>query len=342
LHLESGEPDFALTIAEEAHQIARKIDYRRGQAAALQRQAMVHLQKEDPEMAFSLAGEARKLCRAIQDKQGETNMLNTMAHASLRQCQQSDEALKHLNQSNKGLSKEHTNALRRASREAFAQAKSSVTLARWMGDRVQEGIALTYLAQAHIVGGRLKEALKTATEAEVLFQEMGDEVEQVHALVIQAEVHAMLKNNDEAIECATTAMNLAKTLGDTQVEDRAYTVIDNIRGKPQQTQVVATQQAQFQVEDAPAASAQVAAKKGLDPEWVKDIVSKTILASVATDDDEIHEDSPLMEVGMDSLSSVSFRNGLNQQLGLNLPAALMFDYPSQRAIVDHVLELSRE
>merc|ERR1712190_617698 len=82
------------------------------------------------------------------------------------------------------------------------------------------------------------------------------------------------------------------------------------------------------------------AKKGLDPAHVKDIVSKTVLASLATDD-EVHEDSPLMETGMDSLTSVSFRNGLNQRLGMNLPAALMFDYPSQRAIVDHVIEVSQ-
>merc|ERR1712217_379128 len=86
--------------------------------------------------------------------------------------------------------------------------------------------------------------------------------------------------------------------------------------------------------------AAVAEKKGMDPEHVRQIVNSTALGSLATDE-EIHIDSPLMESGMDSLSSVAFRNSLNQQLGMNLPAALMFDYPSQRAIIDHVVEQSK-
>jgi len=27
---------------------------------------------------------------------------------------------------------------------------------------------------------------------------------------------------------------------------------------------------------------------------------------------------------------------------MNLPAALMFDYPSQRAIIDHIVEMSKQ
>jgi len=268
-----------------------------------------------------------------------------MAHASLKLCMQSEDALKALEgQKNSHVQKEHASALRRASREALAHAKSSTVLAKWMGDKVQLGIALTFLSQAHIVGGHLKEALKAATEAEEIYQELGYETEQAHVLVIMAEVLAHLKKNEEAVDTATRALELSRAVQDWMVEDRAITVIDSIKGKQQAAAAAPQQDAvQFQIEAQPnaAESVQAPAKKGLDPAWVKDIVNKTVLASLAADEDEVHEDSPLMETGMDSLTSVSFRNGLNQQLGMNLPAALMFDYPSQRAIVDHVIEVSQ-
>merc|ERR1712217_691351 len=178
-----------------------------------------------------------------------------------------------------------------------------------------------------------------ATEAEALFEEQGNELDQAHALVVMAEVSALDKKSDEAVDLANRALDLARALNDIQVEDRAIKVIDDIVGKPKQQEVV--QQQQFFIEEQTFQSvAQAPVKSGMDPAYVKEIVSKTVLASLATDE-EVHEDSPLMETGMDSLTSVAFRNGLNSQLGMNLPAALMFDYPSQRAIVDHIIEISR-
>ena len=58
---------------------------------------------------------------------------------------------------------------------------------------------------------------------------------------------------------------------------------------------------------------------------------------------EVHLDTPLMESGLDSLSAVAFRNELSktfQGIGA-LPAALMFDYPSVRAITEHIVDRSK-
>merc|ERR1719188_881887 len=86
---------------------------------------------------------------------------------------------------------------------------------------------------------------------------------------------------------------------------------------------------------------EVATKQGMDPAYVSQVVAECVKATVLAEEDEIHLDSPLMEMGMDSLSSVGFRNALNSAVGMNLPAALMFAYPSQRAIVDHIVEQSK-
>lgn len=46
--------------------------------------------------------------------------------------------------------------------------------------------------------------------------------------------------------------------------------------------------------------------------------------------------APLMSAGLDSLSSVEFRNSLESKLGLQLPSTLVFDYPTVNAIAQHV------
>eukprot|EP00929_Paragymnodinium_shiwhaense_P103930 TRINITY_DN67796_c0_g2_i1.p1 TRINITY_DN67796_c0_g2~~TRINITY_DN67796_c0_g2_i1.p1 ORF type:complete len:335 (-),score=32.45 TRINITY_DN67796_c0_g2_i1:19-900(-) len=43
-------------------------------------------------------------------------------------------------------------------------------------------------------------------------------------------------------------------------------------------------------------------------------------------------DSPLMDSGIDSLSSVEFRNRLSEDFGVSLPQTLIFDYPSLATI----------
>ena len=54
---------------------------------------------------------------------------------------------------------------------------------------------------------------------------------------------------------------------------------------------------------------------------------------------EVASDLPLMASGLDSLSSVEFKNSLESELGLELPSTLIFDYPTTNAIVQHVLTL---
>ena len=92
----------------------------------------------------------------------------------------------------------------------------------------------------------------------------------------------------------------------------------------------------------PGAASAAPVAQGLDPDMVQSKLQH-VVEQVAGGDEEVHLDTPLMESGMDSLSAVAFRNELSRQFsGIGqLPAALMFDYPSIRAITEHIVDRSK-
>ncbi|CAJ1397526.1 unnamed protein product [Effrenium voratum] len=91
---------------------------------------------------------------------------------------------------------------------------------------------------------------------------------------------------------------------------------------------------------APAASAVAEAPKGLDAALAtKRLMS--IVKDVIAADDEISADSPLMEAGMDSLSSVQLVTEVSKEFQMTLSPSLVFDFPNVASIVNHLVEESQ-
>jgi pimaricinolide synthase PimS1 len=79
-----------------------------------------------------------------------------------------------------------------------------------------------------------------------------------------------------------------------------------------------------------------------DPAARGDAVLTVVLTQVAATigDGAAHTVDPDLEftgLGFTSLAAVELRNGLNAATGLSLPATLTFDYPTPRALADHLL-----
>ncbi|MEU8703530.1 type I polyketide synthase, partial [Streptomyces sp. NPDC048680] len=68
-------------------------------------------------------------------------------------------------------------------------------------------------------------------------------------------------------------------------------------------------------------------------EMVRDRVAKVLGHASAQ---AIEADRPFQELGFDSLSAVELRNVLNLTTGLRLPATLVFDYPTSRAVAGYI------
>ncbi|CDJ35952.1 LOW QUALITY PROTEIN: PKSN polyketide synthase for alternapyrone biosynthesis protein, related [Eimeria mitis] len=77
----------------------------------------------------------------------------------------------------------------------------------------------------------------------------------------------------------------------------------------------------------------------MTPEQLKEHVTKVVIdtARQVLGAAEVPPlDSPLQELGIDSLGAVELRNGLAQRLGVKLSATTLFDYPTIGAIINYI------
>lgn len=65
-----------------------------------------------------------------------------------------------------------------------------------------------------------------------------------------------------------------------------------------------------------------------------------LVADAIADDGELEVDSPFMEAGMDSLSSVSLTSMLAKEFGFAMSPSLVFDFPNVRALEEHLIQES--
>ncbi|CAK0874214.1 unnamed protein product [Prorocentrum cordatum] len=320
------QPSVALTAALQAQELFQQLGDRASEAGALQTMATAHLEMEKPAEAIAAAQGAAELAKRAEDRRGQVvaNVFAaqmTLAAASLEVFAGQDQA----------------RTLRRHATRAVKSAKEALSTARKVEDRFLMGVATYCVGQTQVALGGFEDALKAADQAVDLFRAIQATRAEADAIGLVAEVHLASGNKAKAVDVAEKALALAQTIQDTNIEARALEIIQRVQGVPGGAEAHQADPDAEEAADTPALEAPKEEKKGMDPAHVHDIVMRETLGSLASDE-EVSLDVPLMEAGMDSLSSVAFRNSLNQHLGMNLPASLMFDYPSQRSIIEHICE----
>eukprot|EP00747_Dinoflagellata_sp_TGD_P152170 gnl/TRDRNA2_/TRDRNA2_177273_c2_seq5.p1 gnl/TRDRNA2_/TRDRNA2_177273_c2~~gnl/TRDRNA2_/TRDRNA2_177273_c2_seq5.p1 ORF type:complete len:715 (-),score=218.59 gnl/TRDRNA2_/TRDRNA2_177273_c2_seq5:146-2125(-) len=320
--------------------------------------ASAHLAKEETQSAVNCAAEAKQLCRKVEDRKGEANVLQLLADASLRNL---SNAIANQEAAGTGDAKEarrRGRSTQEINKKAQKAAKESVMAAKkkeradLLGKMEAArclGNSLFTHCQVLMVNGKSDEALVAGEESLLAFREAKDQSQEALALALIAEVYVADKKPEKGIRYVEKALTLTRDVGDPFGEANALRVMESIFGGPEDEGVEETIEVYDDDEEdddgggdffQPEAAADDVEWSGLDSKMVLSKVQQ--VARDATGLDEgLGDDSPLMEAGMDSLSSVDFRNRLAREFGMQLPAALIFDHPSITALVSHIVDESK-
>lgn len=336
--LNDGEERFskAMKAAEERRALWEDLDNCGKEASALRMMAQIHLHSGEMAEAERVALESRTLSQKAGDKAGEVVSLLILTQVHLDALQKADP----------GEDLERPSpAFVKARDKANRAAGEACTLAGKSHDRNLRASAVLWRGQVLSYSRRHQDALRVAQEAEKLFKLTKDLVGQAHANIMVAYLHRAFSERDKAVEAANKALDLAREGKDVNVEAQALECLKKVEDKPEIVpQIQYVQPEGGETSAAPGAAPQpvaptVVAPKGLDPDMVQVKITEMV-KNVLTTDDEVENDSPFMEAGMDSLSSVQLVSEVSREFQMSLSPSLVFDFPTIRQLVDHLVEES--
>jgi tetratricopeptide (TPR) repeat protein len=327
IHLAKEEFADGLAAASKALQIFKEKGNEKMQSQVLHMTAKLRMAEDAaPEIGLKAANEAVSLMKKIQDQRGEAESLILASQVQVKVA---------MKQGNAAAEQDTYRVMSREGEKALKHAQEAVKIGKKLKDNALTASAVYQCATAQLIAYRIKQALSLADDAAARFLALGDQAGQLASVILRAEILASDGQEDKARELVNHATATAKATNDAAAEYRAWELLQHLdRDK-------AKVQTQAGTGGAPnaAAAAVVDEAPGLDPAVVEKMVTE--VANNAIGGDELALDSPLMDSGMDSLSSVAFRNDLQRGIGFNLPAALIFDYPTARQIVGHLIEMSK-
>jgi len=351
-HAALGDFKLASQVARKGVQIAAERS-RAAEAEAMDQVVLLHIDAQDPEAGALVALEALDIWQEVEDAHGETGCLLLLAQAYIvaLNIAQSDASKDDIvSQARKKDPKTVQSDIKEARENAHEAAQLAAAAAHRARDRRQRGQAQLYRAMA----SSSHEGAVDAVEKALLFlRETKDWSGEARALTLRAYLHDNVGETDRALEVANLGLDVAQGCEDEQAEKEAEEAIKQIEASqakkaaaaapvPQvMTQAIADIGAPQVMMQAPASAVVVPAKAGLDPKQTVAKV-KSLVADAIAMDEEVEIDSPLMESGMDSLASVSFMNEVAKDFKMQISPTLVFDFPTIRAMTDHLIEESQK
>jgi len=288
--------------------------------------------------AVRSAHEALALARATGEPKSEVEMLNLVAQATLNSIIKQTQEMPD-DQAVYFIAQHEVSAIR--------PAREAATLARKMGDKQMTGIATYSVAQCHAVAGRSGASVQAAMEARDLFRQTWDRQGEAMSVLMLAEACVLDGDIEQGRELAVESQKLFVALDDKEGSakaDKTLLQIDEISGMPGMRGGAPgpTQAAAVPADQGASSQVQLAKKEGISPEKARMMAKKVALDAIGGDDEEVTQDDGLMDIGLDSLAAIAFRESLSQQSGINLPSTLVFDYPTLSAVADFLVETSQE
>uniref|UniRef100_A0A7S1QFM9 Carrier domain-containing protein n=1 Tax=Alexandrium catenella TaxID=2925 RepID=A0A7S1QFM9_ALECA len=336
-----GKFEAALEAAEERLSIFREMKDLKNEAKTLCLVASLHNRDKNWEEAEKVCKEALTLAGKVDDADLDMEINILMTQIYFDQAQDAgDRNAKTL----------YGKASKTADEAVKAGSKS--------GEKAHRAVSAYWKAQTLVMEDKLQDAQRTVSEAEGLFKGIQAEQGQAACLHLLGTLQAAANSVDKALDTLDRALALSQSCKDTDLEYEISSSIYNIQRQIQPAGGMMMMDPAMMQQMMPAqgmdggammggdaggaeAAQSVAAKpKGLDPAFVRKQLM-TFVKDVMATDDELELDSPFMEAGMDSLSSVSLMSMVAKEFQMALSPSLVFDFPTVRALEDHLVEESK-
>lgn len=324
--------DEAMEAASDCMELYAQLGKKKEQAEAMCSIANINLQLDYADDAIEVVDEAVALAQEVGAKALEARLNLVMAQVLVTTMSQAE------------LPADKTAAMPEdflAVREKATKAtKDALDLAGKCGDKKVRASALFWRSEVLVWTFRGGEALLSAQEAEQQFAKCEDTRGQAHSKVLMADLSLMMGSKEEAKSLSEDALQMVQGVrGCEDVASAANAVLERAN-KKEAAPVVAAVAAV--AGDAPVAAA-AAATEVAKPKMSKDVVLKKVLelannVVAGGDDEDVAQDVPFMEAGIDSLGSVQFVTDVGKEFGMNLPPSAIFDFPTGRALVDHLID----
>lgn len=326
LYQAQGERQLALESAEGARGILREINEKPDEARALATITKIHLDMDENGKAVRTANDALAVAKRTMDKRLEIEMSFLLTSAQIDLGILDGPA---------GMEKKYDKAMK--------PSKEALKLAKAVNNKELTAQALFMMGRVHMACMHIGDAIQIVTEALTIVRQLGDEpILEVSGVLQLSECYFMGQKKDRAMELANEALGLAEEYKDGEGVTEAKKLIDLIEG-PKMVPA-GTAGAAAGADDAAAAAAGGGAD-GAGPRLTHEMVIATIqdmIKQSTGEETDMELDAAFMDAGMDSLTAVSFRTGLQDQLGVKLPSSLIFDYPTVREVANRVVELAAE
>eukprot|EP00931_Biecheleriopsis_adriatica_P086245 TRINITY_DN60957_c0_g1_i1.p1 TRINITY_DN60957_c0_g1~~TRINITY_DN60957_c0_g1_i1.p1 ORF type:complete len:836 (+),score=247.31 TRINITY_DN60957_c0_g1_i1:337-2508(+) len=341
VYFQKNDLEEALVHAEERLAVLREVNDLSLEGLAILQICKLHISDENFAEAEKLAREADKLGK--KDKNSRVQI-----DALLSLCQVFNTQIVNASADDKEKNKALADKSIRSVNEALQIA----------GKAENKGLRASVLAkraETMVLSGRFSTASRDIKEAVAIYQEQGSPAHLGRCLVLSAHIkYATGKDEDGEADLDKAAM-IASQTGDaalTQEVNNFKKELADRKAEEEMKAQVQIQQPQLQAAPAPgqpateaaapaaAVSAAPPAAKGLDPVHVRKQLAAMVKDAVASDED-LELDSPFMDAGMDSLSSVALMSMVAKEFQMALSPSLVFDFPTLRAMEEHLVQESQ-
>lgn len=328
LRAQSGDLDAALECAEERLAVLRGIHALSMEANAMLQLAQLHMKDDNFEEAERLAQASATLGKKDRNPRVQVDALLLFTQLN----------------NTKVLDKPEDKAMKPIIDRAVRTVNEALQVAGKAENRSLRALVLFKRAETMVLAGRHQTGLRDVKESAAIFEEMDHYQALGRCMLLSGNIKHALGQVEEGEADVERADMIAKDIGDHQLADEVLNfrkALDEKKKEQERAAQVQIEQPQLMAPVPGAAPvvesvAAVPEQKGLDPAYVRKSLAAMVKDAIASDE-ELELDSPFMDAGMDSLSSVALMSMVAKEFQMALSPSLVFDFPTLRAMEEHLV-----